>query len=181
VWWSHRSARIHNEGAYRIASIAIDEELSAQGIIIRKFVTTQEIYNMANRQVIIDQENNFWGTMKTRDVTKALSMMAETCIVTGTQGVAALQKDSFAKMMTEGKWKLIDYSLSDIHVLFPNPATAVIGYKVTEEIIIEGKQLKFTAADSSVWVQEKDVWLCVLHTESIAGDPFRRDKLDEPG
>lgn len=132
---------------------------------------------MVNRKVIIDLENGFWGTMKTRDVAKALSMMAETCIVTGAQGVAALQKDSFAKMMSEGKWELVDYSFSDIHVLFPNPATAVIGYKVTEDIIIEGKQLKFTAADASVWVQEKDIWLCVLHTESIAGDPFGRDKI----
>jgi hypothetical protein len=132
---------------------------------------------MSNRKVIIDLENGFWGTMKTRDVAKALSMMAETCIVTGAQGVAALQKDSFAKMMTEGQWELVDYSFSDIHVLFPTPATAVIGYKVTEDIIIEGKQLRFTAADASVWVQEKDVWLCVLHTESIAGDPFGRDKI----
>ena len=136
---------------------------------------------MVNRQAIIDLENVFWTTMKTKDVEKAVSMMAETCIVTGAQGVASLQKDSFAKMMTEGKWKLIDYSLSDIHVVFPNPAFAVIGYKVTEDIIIEGKQLKLIAADSSVWVQENDVWLCALHTESIAGDPFGRDKSIDAG
>jgi hypothetical protein len=141
----------------------------------------REVSDMVNRQAIIDLENGFWSTMKTRDVAKAVSMMAETCIVTGAQGVASLQKDSFAKMMTEGKWKLIDYSLSDIHVLFPNPAFAVIGYKVTEDIIIEGKQLKLTAADSSVWVQENDVWSCVLHTESITGDPFGRDKSTDAG
>jgi hypothetical protein len=43
------------------------------------------------------------------------------------------------------------------------------------------RRIKFTAADSSVWVQEKDVWLCVLHTESISGDPFGQDKISDPG
>jgi hypothetical protein len=38
--------------------------------------------------------------------------------------------------------------------------------------------MKATAytADSSTWVRRNGRWLCALHTEAIAGDPFGRDR-----
>jgi hypothetical protein len=33
-----------------------------------------------------------------------------------------------------------------------------------------------TSRDSSTWVRRNGCWLCALHTEAIAGDPFGRDR-----
>jgi catechol 2,3-dioxygenase-like lactoylglutathione lyase family enzyme len=32
------------------------------------------------------------------------------------------------------------------------------------------------AEDASTWVRRNDHWVCALHTESLKGDPFGRDR-----
>ena len=32
------------------------------------------------------------------------------------------------------------------------------------------------AADASTWVRRNGRWVCALHTESLKGDPFGRDR-----
>ena len=56
---------------------------------------------------------------------------------------------------------------------------AVVAYKVTERVVVDGRQLTLEANDASVWVQRDGEWACSLHTESIAGDPFGRDRKPE--
>jgi len=53
---------------------------------------------------------------------------------------------------------------------------AVVAYKVREQLTVDGKPLTLDAADASTWVRRDGRWLCALHTESIAGDPFGRDR-----
>lgn len=53
---------------------------------------------------------------------------------------------------------------------------AIVAYTVHEELTVEGKPVKLDAADASTWVRRDGDWRCVLHTESIAGDPFGRDR-----
>jgi len=43
-------------------------------------------------------------------------------------------------------------------------------------VIVDGETLPVVANDSSVWVRRDGQWRCALHTESLAGDPFGRDK-----
>ena len=52
--------------------------------------------------------------------------------------------------------------------------SAIVAYKVKESLIVEGRPLTLEAADSSTWVRTNGRWLCALHTEAIAGDPFGR-------
>lgn len=54
--------------------------------------------------------------------------------------------------------------------------TAVLAYEVHGELTVDGALVTIDAADSSVWVRRGGRWLCALHTESIAGDPFGRDR-----
>lgn len=103
-------------------------------------------------------------------------MMADACIVTGAQGVASIDKKTFAKMMAEGQWRLEEFSFGKIAVNFPTPEVAVIGYKVSEKLVVDGERLDFAAADASVWIKRDGRWRCALHTESPLGDPFGRDK-----
>src|SRR6266540_6516732 len=39
------------------------------------------------------------------------------------------------------------------------------------------KPVELDAADASTWVRRNGKWLCALHTESLKGDPFGRDRL----
>jgi hypothetical protein len=52
---------------------------------------------------------------------------------------------------------------------------AIVAYQVHEELTVDGKPVTLDAADSSTWVRRNGRWLCALHTEAIAGDPFGRD------
>jgi uncharacterized protein DUF4440 len=53
---------------------------------------------------------------------------------------------------------------------------AIVAYQVHEELTVDGKPVTLDAADASVWVRRDGRWLCAMHTESIAGDPFGRDR-----
>jgi hypothetical protein len=82
----------------------------------------------------------------------------------------------FAKLMEDPKWTLHEFSFEKENVAFLNDDTAVIAYTVTEKLTVEGKPLTLKAADASTWVRRDGRWLCALHTESVLGDPFGRDK-----
>jgi hypothetical protein len=103
-------------------------------------------------------------------------MMADSSIITGAQGVSEIDKATFAQMLTGGAWILRDYSFEDVKVIAPTADVAVIGYKVVEHVEFEGRPIELRAADASTWVRQDGKWVCVLHTESVLGDPFGRDK-----
>ncbi|MBO9575459.1 MAG: nuclear transport factor 2 family protein [Sphingobium sp.] len=132
---------------------------------------------MSDKQQIIDLENRFWQSMIDKDPDAGAAMIAEKSIVTGAQGAATIDRPAFKRMMEEGKWELESYVFSDVQVEFPAPDVAVIAYKVTENLLLEGKPLKMEAADASTWVRQDGEWTCALHTESVLGDPFGRDRM----
>jgi ketosteroid isomerase-like protein len=131
---------------------------------------------MAEQAEILSLEKKFWDAIRAKDAEAASAMMADRCIVAGAQGVAKIDKATFAMMTREGKWTLHEYELSDVAVVSPGPDVAVIGYKVSEKITVDGKQMTLEAADTSAWCRQDGRWLCVLHTESVLGDPFGRDR-----
>ena len=51
---------------------------------------------------------------------------------------------------------------------------AALAYKVSEDFTVEGEKIKLEAYDSSVWMKRNGEWVCVVHTESPAGDKFGR-------
>ena len=53
---------------------------------------------------------------------------------------------------------------------------AIVAYQVTEELTVDGKPVTLNAADSSTWIRRNGGWMCALHTEAIAGDPYGRDR-----
>lgn len=131
----------------------------------------------ADEKTIIDLEHEFWQTMIDRDVEKAVRMLADRVIVTGAQGASTIDVDTFAQMMSEGNWELQKFSLDNVQVEFPRPDVAVIAYKVREELRVDGKPINLEAADASTWIKKNKGWRCALHTESVLGDPFGRDKV----
>ena len=121
-------------------------------------------------------ENRYWQAMKDKDVDTALSLSADPVIVTGAQGVARLTKDRFASMMQTEQWSLKDYTLSDVQVQRLGRNVAVVAYKVVEDLTVDGKPVTLEASDASTWIRKDGEWRCALHTESVSGDPFGRDR-----
>jgi hypothetical protein len=53
---------------------------------------------------------------------------------------------------------------------------AILAYKVHEDLTMDGEPGSIDAADTSPWVRRDGGRLCALHTESITGGPFGRDR-----
>jgi hypothetical protein len=127
---------------------------------------------------LLDVEKRFWNAMKEKDASTAGRMTDDGCIVVGAQGVSAIDGKMMAKLTEEGKWELEKYAFDEktAQVRFINDDIAIVAYKVNERLVVDGKPLTLDANDSSVWVRRGDNWLCAMHTESLAGDPYGRDK-----
>jgi hypothetical protein len=61
-------------------------------------------------------------------------------------------------------------------VRFIRDDVASVACKVDERVVVEGETLPVEANDSSVWVRRNGEWRCALHTESLVGDPYGRDR-----
>jgi hypothetical protein len=133
----------------------------------------------ARERELLALEKRFWDTMQTKDGRTAGQMTDDGCIIVGAQGVSAIDGGKMEQMMADGKWKLERYSFDEknAQVRFVNDDVAIVAYKVNERVVVDGKTLPVDANDSSVWVRRNGEWLCALHTESLAGDPYGRDKV----
>ena len=128
---------------------------------------------------LVGLEKQFWQTMKDKDIDAALKLTHDPCIVTGAQGISRIDRESFAKLMTGATWTLHDFSFDKIEVERLSDDVAIIGYKVREKLTVDGKPLTMEAADTSTWVKKKGEWLCAMHTEALAGDPYGRDRVTQ--
>jgi hypothetical protein len=129
---------------------------------------------------LLDLEKQYWQAIKDRDVQAAMRLTDDPCIVTGAQGVARISQKQFADMLQAGGWTLHQFDLSDVQVRVLCEDVAILAYKVKEVLTVEGKPLTIEASDSSAWVRRDGNWVCALHTEALAGDPFGRDRRPPP-
>ncbi len=126
---------------------------------------------------ILALEREFWDAMAAKDAGVATRLTADQSIVTGAQGVGVISKKDMGAMLQSGAWELKRYEFANIKVIRPDENTAVIGYSVKEDLVVEGKPLTLEANDSSLWVRRGGTWQCALHTEAVKGDPFGRDRV----
>jgi len=133
----------------------------------------------SEEQKIIDLEQKFWSAMVDKDVEGSVAMLTEESIVAGAQGTALLRHDDYRGMARQGEslWQLKSFQLDNVKVMFPTQDVAVIAYTVTEEMEVEGKPVTLKAADATTWIRQDGEWLAALHTESVLGDPFGRDRV----
>jgi uncharacterized protein (TIGR02246 family) len=132
----------------------------------------------ARAEELVAVERRFWNAMKEKDASAASAMTDDGCVIVGAQGVSAIDAQTMGKLTREGKWELEQYSFDEQHrqVRFLTDDIAIVAYAVKERVVVDGERLPVEANDSSVWVRRDGQWRCALHTESLAGDPFGRDK-----
>jgi hypothetical protein len=125
---------------------------------------------------LLELERQYWQALKDKDDLTALRLSDDPCIVAGATGIASLDRGALAGMLKQGGYLLRDEIDPDVKVKMIGEDVAVIAYKVREDLTVDGKPVKLEAADASTWVRRAGRWLCALHTEAIAGDPFGRDR-----
>src|SRR5438045_9425104 len=117
---------------------------------------------------LIALEKKFWQTLVDNDTEAAVDMITEPSMMVSAYGTMKFDREAFRKMAKEGSMVVKSFELSDMNVLFPNDATAVVTYKAKQVIQERGKSasVKQAMADSSVWTRERGKWRCVIHTET---------------
>jgi len=124
---------------------------------------------------VLELEKQFWNAMKNRDSSTATRLSDEQCVVVGPQGIGDIDKAKLAGMIKSGpELKRFMFDDRDVHVRAISDDVAVIAYKVKEDLIVDGKPVSMDAYDSSVWVRRDGSWVCAMHTETVAGDPYGR-------
>lgn len=134
---------------------------------------------MANEQVVrevVEAEKQFWQSMMDKDAEAAMRITDDVCLLTGAQGASSFPKQAFPKMMEGAGFTLHRFELKEPKVRLVSDDVAVVAYQIHEELTVDGKPVTVDAADASTWVRKDGRWLCALHTESILGDPYGRDR-----
>ena len=122
-------------------------------------------------------EKQYWQAIKDQDFETAMDLTDDECIVSGAQGFARLRKEALEGMIKSPSYSLNRFRIGDdAEVRMVSDDVAVVAYKVHEELTVDGEHVTFEAADSSTWVRRGGRWVCALHTESIIGDPYGRDR-----
>ena len=121
-------------------------------------------------------EKQYWDAIKNKDGSTATRLTDERCMVVGPQGVNDIEKSVLPGMIAGAAYKMTTYTVDDreVHIRAVTDDVAVIAYKIREDLIVDGKPTTLNACDSSVWVRRHGQWVCTLHTETIAGDPYGR-------
>jgi hypothetical protein len=139
-----------------------------------------EVHTMADTTIerkLVELERRYWQALKDKDVAAAIELTDEPCIVAGAQGVGSLDHATYRAMMENATWTIVDFDIrDDVQVRLLGDESAILAYTVHEELKVDGEPVAFDAADTSTWVRRNGRWLCALHTESIAGDPFGRNR-----
>lgn len=123
-------------------------------------------------KTLIDLENRFWQAIVDQDADTATDMLTEPALMVSSHGAMQFDHDGYRQMATKGSMVLKSFELSDMKVVFPNDDTAVLTYHVKQNMAQRGENGTALQEmnDSSTWIRSGNRWLCVMHTESPAGD-----------
>ena len=123
-------------------------------------------------KTLIELENKFWQAIVDEDADAAVEMLSEPSVLVGAHGAMKFDHEDYRKMTVNPPRKLTRFELSDVEVVFPNDATAVVAYHVKQHVAEKGKTGSAVQEmnDSSTWIKTGGDWKCVMHTETPAGE-----------
>jgi hypothetical protein len=128
----------------------------------------------ATRQELLNLERRYWSAVQEKDEATTTALSDDPCIVVGAQGVRELDSEQLGGMLDAADFEIERFDMEDVHVRKLSEGVVALAYKVKESLVVDGEDVSLEAFDSSVWVRRNGDWMCALHTESLAGDPFGR-------
>ena len=120
-----------------------------------------------SKDTIVGLEKTFWQSMVDKDADKAMTMIADECLITGPMGTMRSDPEDYKRMTEVGDWELDKFEFSDVQVIFPADDTAIIAYKVHQTGTMKDQPMDLNCADSTTWVRDGDDWKCALHTDTV--------------
>lgn len=112
-------------------------------------------------------EKKYWHGMEKHDYQIVKNLTHFPCIVAGKKGVKSLDEPTFKALFESGKdreFKIKSFSQIETQIIGEN--TAVIGYQLEIEYVMQGKKTTMTCVCTSTWTKDKNGWSCIMHTES---------------
>ncbi len=119
-------------------------------------------------KTLIDLETKFWQSMVDQDTDAALQVLHDPAMMATAHGAMKFDHAGYRKMAEQGSMVTTAFALSDVEVMFPKEATAILTYRVKQTVGArdDGKSTTQDMSDTSTWVYLQKRWQCVLHTES---------------
>jgi ketosteroid isomerase-like protein len=131
-------------------------------------------------QAVIALEKKFWQSLVDQDADAALALLCEPALMVSAHGAMKFDHAAYRKMAEQGSMVVKSFEISDIEVVFPNDATAIMIYRVRQEVASRspgagagGQASTQEMVDSSTWVRDGERWLCAMHTETPAAPKTR--------
>src|SRR5215218_2177054 len=122
----------------------------------------------ASSKALIELENKFWQSLVSQDTDTALDLLTEPALMVSSHGAMKFDHAAYRKMAEQGSVVVTSFELSNMDVVFPNETTAILTYRVKQNVKPRGES-KGTVQemnDTSTWVQTGERWQCVMHTET---------------
>jgi hypothetical protein len=121
-------------------------------------------------QNLVALETRFWQSMVDQDTDTALGLLAEPALMVSSHGAMRFDHAGYRKMAEQGSAIVTSFELADVQVTFPNPATAILTYRVRQGVKPRGRGEVTVEEmnDSSTWIKMGNDWKCVMHTEAPA-------------
>ena len=119
-------------------------------------------------QKLVDLETRFWQSLVEQDADTAVGLLSEPALMVSSHGAMKFDHDGYRKMADQGSMVVASFELADMQVTLPNPATAILTYRVKQGVKPRGKGESTVEEmnDSSTWIRTGNDWKCVMHTES---------------
>ena len=122
---------------------------------------------MQRQQEIEKLEQAFWQSMVDGKVEVATGMLTEPAVMVSGHGTHKFDHAAYEKMAADDSYRLVDFKLSDMDVVFPRDDLAIATYRASQSMEKAGRKLQMQAFDSSTWIRQREGWKCVAHTESL--------------
>lgn len=118
------------------------------------------------KQEIERLEHAFWKSMIDGEPEVATGMLTEPALMVSSHGVNKFDHAGYTKMAKDDRFRLVDYRIADLDVVFPRDDVAVASYRVDQKMEMQGRPVQEKVFDTSTWVKVDGAWRCVMHTES---------------
>ena len=136
--------------------------------------------NLDPVQEIIELERALWDALRDEDVDTTIALTLDPVILVGPEGHGLLDHLLVEDMLRSSLDKIERYQLHEgPRVQFPARDVAVISYGLTQEVTlgVGGETVLLESIETSTWVRRRGRWQIALHTDTISGDPYGRDRL----
>ena len=122
----------------------------------------------ASSKTLIELENKFWQSLVNQDTDTALDLLTEPALMVSSHGAMKFDHAAYRKMAEQGSMVVTSFELSDMDVVFPNETTAILTYRVKQDVKPRGQSNGTVQEmnDTSTWVQTGERWQCAMHTET---------------